>query len=222
MKTLEASMRELGLSKAKEYLFYAVGLIVIIALAFGIYIWKGFGVMLIIPAVGLILYTYLYFGRYGRAIRTKKATETEEFIRLFTFFGIYVNNGYNVYHALESIVPFAGSTLKERLECLLRDIEEDKTVTPFIHFASFFPDMKIKEVMVSIYAMIEEGGGGAYIARFQHIFGKLSDDKHLRAKEKRVESLQNLSFLPLLGSGIAMLMLTVALMEIMGSLMNVV
>ena len=82
--------------------------------------------------------------------------------------------------------------------------------------------MKIKEVMVSIYAMIEEGGGGAYIARFQHIFGKLSDDKHLRAKEKRVESLQNLSFLPLLGSGIAMLMLTVALMEIMGSLMNVV
>lgn len=222
MKTLDSYMRELGLNRNKEYAFYFAGIAAILGLAVALFFWKGFGILLVIPAVLTILYSYAYLGRYGRAIRKKREGETEEFIRLFTFFGIYVNNGYNIFRALESILPFAGPVLKDRLEALLRDIEEDKSVTPFIRFASHFDDMKVKEVMVSVYAMIEEGGGGVYIAQFQHIFGKLSDDKHLRAKEKRIESLQNLSFLPLAGSGVAMIMLTVALMELMGNVMYVV
>lgn len=222
MKNIESNIRELGLNKSKELLIFATGVALIAGLGIALTLWKGPGILLVVPVVLLILFVYFFLGRYGRGIRKKKAEETEEFIRLFTFFGIYMNNGYNVYNALESIVPYAGITLKDRLETLLREIEEDKTVAPFINFASYFTDMKVKEVMVSIYAMIEEGGGGVYIAQFQHIFGKFSDDKHLREKEKRAESLQNLSFLPLAGSGIAMIMLTVALMEIMGSLMNVV
>ena len=222
MKKLDYYFKELGLSKTKEGLLFLSGILLSLGLAVGIFFWKGMGVMMLIPAVVLILFIYVFGMRYPRGIRKRDDEDLEEFVRLFTFFGIYIANGHNVFHALESILPFSSSRMKARLEGLLGSIENDKTVTPFIDFSSRFPDMKVREVMVAIYAMVDEGEGGVYIAQFQHIFGKLSDDRHALAKAKRIEALQNLSFLPLAGSGIAMMMLVVALMEIMGSLMYVI
>ena len=221
MKKFDYYVKELNLNKGKEIILFAAGIFLSIALAILIFFWKGFGVMLFIPFAILVLYVYLFFIRYPRAIRKRDDEDLEEFVRLFTFFGIYINNGYNVFHALETVVPFASTRLRQRLEKLLSSIEEDKSVAPYVEFAANFPDMKVREVMVSIYAMVDEGEGGPYIAQFQHIFGKLSDDRHALGKAKKIETLQNLSFLPLAGSGIAMLMLVVGLMEVMGNLMYV-
>ena len=139
---------------------------------------------------------------------------------MFTFFGIYINDGFNVYNALEEIRKYASLRFLPLLEMLLEEIEADKSVKPFVHFASHFKNLQIKEVMVSIYQMVDEGGGGAYIAQFQHLFGKLSDYRHEAETSRKLGALENLSFLPLAGSGVAMVVLLMGIMEIMGGVMG--
>ena len=68
--------------------------------------------------------------------------------------------------------------------------------------------------------MVDEGEGGVYIRQFQKLFGRLSDTRHALDSAKRLSRLDTLSFLPLAGSGIAMLALTLSIMDIMGGMMD--
>ena len=221
MKQILLAMKELGYNPKKQLLGYLLGILFIILVGVGLYLYKGFSFFLIIPLVLLIFFTYFYFSRYTSQLKNLYNERTDEFIRLFTFLGIYINDGFNVFRALESIKPFASKNFLPLLERLLQEIEEDKSVTPFIHFSSAFIDISVKEVMISVYQMVDEGQGGPYIQQFQHIFGKLSDEKHALAKQKRIDSLGKMSILPLIGSGITMFMITLSLFEMMGDVMNV-
>ena len=221
MKTLKENMLLLGKNFKKEIIFFFVGVIVIALTVIPIYLYRGISFFLAIPLFLLIFYTYFYFNRYSSGVRKIYENRMEEFIRLFTYLGIYIKDGFNVFHALESILSFASPSFRPLLETLLKEIEEDKTVTPFVNFSKNFLDISVKEVMISIYQMIDEGQGGAYIAQFQHLFGKLSDEKHLFLKQKKIDSLNRMSILPLLGSGVTMFMITFSLVEMMGGIMNV-
>ena len=146
----------------------------------------------------------------------------DEFVRLFTFFGIYIKDGFNVYSALEAIKNYASDGFRIRLEKLLEGIGNDKSVQPFVDFASGFESLQIKEVMVSIYQMVDEGNGAPYIEQFRRLFGSLSDQRHKAFIEKKIGTLEGLAILPLIGSGIAIIVLTISIMEIMGGIANVI
>ena len=68
--------------------------------------------------------------------------------------------------------------------------------------------------------MVDQGTGGIYLQQFQRLFGKISEQKKARAEEAYQERLDSLNFLPLLGGGISMLTLMLALLEIMGGMLN--
>ncbi|HBS10712.1 MAG TPA: hypothetical protein DEA28_03205, partial [Firmicutes bacterium] len=53
---------------------------------------------------------------------------------------------------------------------LLDNIDNDKTIKPFITFANYFNDKKIEEVMIAIYEMVNEGNNENYINQFVSIF----------------------------------------------------
>ena len=221
MKQILLAMKELGYNPKKQFLGYIIGLLLIVGAGVGLYLYKGLSFLLAIPGLLFIFYTYFYFSRYTSQLKNLYNERMDEFIRLFTFLGIYINDGFNVFRALESIKPFASKNFLPLLDRLLQEIEMDKTVAPFIHFSSAFIDISVKEVMISVYQMVDEGQGGPYIAQFQHIFGKLSDEKHALAKQKRIDGLGKMSILPLVGSGITMFMITLSLFEVMGDVMNV-
>ena len=221
MSRLKEDMTYCGTSLKKESLWFFLYSLPFLAAEAGFYVWKGISFLLLFPVLGYLGFAFFFFTRYG-AMRRKRIEELgNEFVHLFSFFAIYINDGFNVYNALENILPFASDTMRKLLQALLKGIDEDKSVTPFVTFASKLEDIAIKEVMMSAYQMIDEGSGGAYIAQFQHLFGKLSDARHEKERKTRLERLQSLSFLPLAGSGLAMLTLTLCIVEIMGGLMDV-
>ena len=222
MGKLRKTMEDVGCTPSKEWTIYVVIVMALGGGAVGLYLYRGLSFLLLLPAILFVLFTFLYFARYPRLNRERLNRMGDEFVRLFTFFGIYVNDGFNVYNALEAIQAYAGPEFKKLLKKLLLDIESDKSVTPFVTFASALESVQIKEVMVSVYQMVDEGGGGAYITQFQHLFGSLSEQRHQANREKRIGALENLSFLPLAGSGIAMLVMTMAIVQIMGGIMYVI
>ena len=221
MNKLKKDMAYLGLSFPKEMAFYFGCVLAILGVGALIWIWRGFGFLLLFPALGLIGFTFFFFTRYGALVQAKLEELNREFVNIFTFFGIYIGDGFTVYNALEKVKDYTSETFAPLLDGLLQGIDEDKTVAPYVDFASHFADVTVKEVMLSVYQMVDEGEGGVYIRQFQKLFGRLSDTRHALDNEKRLNRLDTLSFLPLAGSGIAMLALTMSIMEVMGGLTNV-
>lgn len=221
MKKWTALLKKLGLDPKTEMLFYVLSSLVFVAMGVGLYFWRGFGFLLLFPALGYIAFTFMFFTRYGAAKRKRIEDLNREFVDVFTFFGIFVTDGFTVYNALEQVISYCSEEFQKRLQDLLHGIDEDKSVTPFVEFSKGFEDVSVKEVMLSVYQMVDEGGGGVYIHQFQKLFGRLSDTRHQMDASKRLSRLDTLSFLPLAGAGIAMLALTLSIMEIMGGLMNV-
>ena len=201
---------------------FALGVVASLALSFGalLYLWKRKIVYFFIPLLIAVL-----AGFYLAIATSKKKSEEEEkleseFIDFFSYFSIYVQDGFNVYKALEASLPYSKGELKARLQGLLSQIDQDKSLTPYLCFASKFSSIEIREVMLAIYQMVDQGPSGVYLQQFLRLFSNLADQKRDRAQNRYLEKLDTLDFLPLLGGGISMLTLMVALLEIMGGMLN--
>ena len=220
MRKFAELCKYLGVKPAKEIALYFLILALIGGVAVGLYFYRGLNFILVFPAVLALAFTVYYIVRYPLAKLKIEDNLVDEFVKLFTFFGIYIRDGFNVYNALEEIRKYASERFLAMLEQLLEDIEKDKSVAPFVGFGRKFNSLQIKEVMVSVYQMVDEGSGDAYINQFKHLFGKLSDYRHEAETSRKLNRLENLAFLPLAGSGIAMLVLTMGIMEVMGGVMS--
>lgn len=221
MKRLKDKLAFLGLSLKKELLVFLIGSVLFLGLTVVFVFWRGLGFLTMFPLLGYAGFTFFYFTRYGAMVNRKLDHYRREFVNLFTFFGVFVSDGFTVYRSLEMVREYASDSLAPHFAKLLQDIDEDKSVEPYVRFAGVFRDVSIKEVMLAVYQMVDEGEGGAYIRQFQRLFGRLSDTRHALDEARRLDRLDTLAFLPLCGAGIAMLALTMSVMEVMGDLMDV-
>lgn len=220
MKRLMAKIDRLGLNFKKEItVFCVVNSIVIIAfILLGILLKTPifFGIS---PGIAVV-FSILYVNRYDTAINRINTSNLLEFADLFGFFRIYIKNGYNVYNAIREIEKFANENLSELLQKLINEIDEDKSVQPFINFAHNFDDIIIEELMISIYQMIDEGEQSNYLAQFEFIFDKFSEqlsEKELRKKDSR---LGTLSSAPLVGSCFLIIVITIGVVSLIGEITN--
>ncbi len=163
---------------------------------------------------------YMLLGMFFKNKNKAEINLETEFVRLFGYLSVYLQDGIPVYSSLERIRAYASPAMDERLKELLERIDGDKTVSPYVRFAEGFPSLMVKEVLVSLYLIAEQGGTGAYITQFQKSFDTLSDEKRKIDRERRVSSLNTLCFLPMIGSGVTMVMILAGIVVLMRELTN--
>ncbi len=220
MKKWRSVVESLGLNFKKEIIAFFAIFSAIIVVGMAVVIISKRPMFLLIPSMGLLIFSFYYFYRYSAMKISRIRAKEQEFVRLFTYFGIYIANGSNVYVSLRNLLPYASKEMNELLNDLLAGIDSDKTVAPFVVFSNHFEDLSIREVILSIYQMVEEGEGTLYVAQFQKLFSALSQKTYGMQSQKYAERLSILGFLPLAGSGITMLVLLSLLMEILGGINN--
>ena len=188
MKTLKSKMLYLGLNPKREFLVAAIISFVFICVGVAVYIFLK---QLIYAASCLgmfLIFNLVYFSRYSRQINEENIKNLREFATIFGYFRIFIHNGYSVYSALKEILPFANKTLKKNLEDLISEIDNDKSVQPFVKFGKLFNEIIVEEMMISIYQMIDDGENSDYLNQFELIFDKFSDllySKYLQNKNSR-------------------------------------
>ena len=220
MHKLDKLFIELNLNKKQEILKFSIlEFAFVFAGVFTFIFFKNFLYLIygIIAAGAVVLFFIL---RYLRMKQKLNDSKIEEFVKLFTFFKSFLNNKYNVYQSLNNISFYASPYMKDKLETLLKEIDEDKSVNPYIHFASNFSLLVIEQLMVSIFQMVEEGENEKYLNQFELLFSKISGDfytKNLRNKEK---SLGNLTLFPLIGAGLVVIIITISIIFVIGGYVN--
>ena len=220
MSKLKERMSALHISFNKEIVRFAI-IAVIITVAFLVAILLSKIYYLAIAYLMLMLiFSYFYFSRYKSMEKKQKNDDLIEFVNLFTFFRIYLKNGFGVYSSLQEISSFANQSLKGKLEKLLKEIDEDKTVVPFVNFAHHFEELIVKEMMISIYQMIDDGSESNYLIQFELIFDKFSELLHSKQLNNKDKSLANLTMTSLVGSAYLIIMITIGVVTLIGEMLN--
>lgn len=168
----------------------------------------------------IVFFTYIYLSRFDSIIKEQDADNIKNFVGVFTFFKIYLKNGYNVYSALKEIMVFSNPFVAEKISTLLFDIDGDKSVKPFIKFARNFNLLLIEQLLISVYQMIDAGSNESYLQQFEMLFAKLSDENYQNDFNQKEKKLSSMTFFPLIGSGLLIVMITLGVLAVIGEMVN--
>lgn len=220
MNKLKERLIRLNISFRKELIRYIIIAAILLVIFTVVSILTKNYFLFIVMALVLLGFTYLYVSRYKAMEDKRKQNDLLEFVNLFAFFRIYLKNGLNVYAALKEMINFANQNLKELFQKLIDEIDENKSVEPFIKFAKYFNNLLVEEMMVSVYQIIDDGSDSNHLVQFELIYDKFSETlqkDRLNAKDK---SLANLTVSALVGSAYLITVITIGIISILGDMMN--
>ncbi len=220
MKSLRRKIESLNLNFTKEIVVVSVVdfiLLVLIVLSFIVNITPILSISLIVSLIG---FTFFYFNRYDSLICKKEKRLDHEFIDIFSYLRIYLFNQETVYGALNNILEFSSPSMRVRIEKLLEDIDEDKSIEPFINFARQFKNKVIEEVMIALYEMVNSGNKDIYLNQFIKVFEDFKNRNEIEAEEKRYRFFDTINMLSIIGSAFIMIILSFSIISLLGEVMN--
>ena len=221
LKRFDALLLFISANKTKEIIKIAVANILIIGGAVTLTIFLKQVMIAFVGIIALVIINYLIFNSY---IDKKKAILDErehEFIAIISYFQFFITNSYNVYQAFQSLIAYASPWMEEQIQSLILEIDNDKSVKPFINFANKFKNNVAGNVMMSIYQMVDEGENGLHMHQFNSLFQQLSKSQQIELIDSKERNMGSISSYPLIGAGAITVLLTFGIISVMGEMINV-
>ena len=202
-----------GLSYKKEVTILLVTNALLLIGAVLVYVFLKNIIYTVFIFVGLAILDYFMFSRYNDKKKTILKNRENELVSIISYFDVYIRNNKNVYQSFNQLIPYCSNWMKEKIEDLLKEIDEDKSIQPFVNFASNFQNLSMHSLMISIYQMVDQGESGEQLTHFNVIFEEINQ------KDK---ALSGMSTFPLIGAGMITVALTISILTILGDLINVI
>ena len=219
---LKKTIEFIGLNYKTELIKIIIGNIVVIAAtAVGIIFLK----MPIIAIFGLLfvfLTNYVFFYIYSSRKMMLVKNRSDEFVHIISYFRIFIKNKNNVYQSFNKLLSYSSEWMKERIETMLRAIDSDKSIKPFVDFADKFEFPIARNVMISIYQMVEEGESIEHLNQFTVLFEQMSQTLNEERKDLKSRSFDIVNYFPIIGSGLITLALTISMLSYVGEMINVI
>ena len=172
--------------------------------------------------IALLVADYMLLTRYNDKKKMLIKARENELITLITYFEVYIRNKNNVYQSFNLLIPYCSYWMKDKIETLLKEIDNDKSVQPFVNFANNFEQLSSHSLLLSIYQMVDQGESNEQLAQFDVIFDEIARNRQKEMKEQKEKSLGNMSTFPLIGAGAITITLTISIISVLGDLMNVI
>ena len=220
-KSFKDRLTLLGLSYQKEVMILILFPLVFIIGGFVVYyFFKELIAAIGIGIAGLGL-DYFYFSRYSKLEKEMERDHINEFISLMSYFEAFISNGNNVYNSFKMLIPYSSPFMDDVLNSLLIQIDMDKSVGPYITFASKFNSHVIESLMLSIYQMIDSGESSNQFTEFEFLFTNIKNNYSEELIEQKKKSLDSLNSFPLIGAGFLTITLSICIVSLIGGYINV-
>ena len=221
-RSLKDRINALGLSYQKEMMFLILLIVIVIALAFITYIFfKQIYFPLFIVGGGVIV-VYFYLSRYSSLERKQEKEHVDQLISLLSYFEIFISNGNNVYTSFKMLIPYAELFIQDAINAMLMQIDVDKTIGPYINFASKFNNRTIESLMLSIYQMVDNGENAIELSEFNLLFNNINEKHFDEMIDSHKKSLDLFNSFPLIGAGAITIVLSLCIVSIIGDYVNVI
>lgn len=219
---LKDTIEFVGLSYRKEILKIVLVTLALLAGAALIFFFLKNIIYTIMILIATAVVDYMLLTRFNDKKKALIKARENELITLITYFEVYIRNKNNVYQSFNLLIPYCSSWMKDKIETLLKEIDSDKSVQPFVNFANNFEQLSSHSLLLSIYQMVDQGESSEQLAQFDVIFDEIARNRQKEMKEQKEKSLSNMSTFPLIGAGAITVTLTISIISVLGDLMNVI
>ena len=220
--SLKETIDFVGLSYKKELLKIILINAVLLVGAVLVYFLLDNLIYAIMLFIGLCLLDFFLLTRYNDKKQAILKNRENELVAIISYFEVYIQNNNNVYQSFAQLIPYCSDWMKEKIETMLNEIDNDKTVQRFINFAKNFQQLSSHSLMLSIYQMIDQGENSEQLLQFNIIFDELSKNRNKEMINQQDRALSNMSTFPLIGAGLITVTLTISILTILGDLIYVV
>lgn len=166
----------------------------------------------------LVVFNFFYLTRYQRIINKNNANLINDFINTFSYFRIYISNNMNVYNAFKEVSKYSSPFIKTKLLILLDEIDEDKSLKPYMNFAKNFNNKKVEEVMIAIYEMVNEGNSENYLNQFTSVFTSFKARVEKTNQEKRFSKFNLINAMSMGGMMLIMILIMLSIVNMVGEI----
>ena len=219
---LKETIEFVGLSYKKELIIIIVLNAVFFIGAILMYVFLKNFIYSVFVLVGVAVLDYFMFSRYNDKKKTILKNRENELVAIISYFDVYIRNNKNVYQSFNQLIPYCSNWMKEKIEDLLKEIDEDKSIQPFVNFASNFQNLSMHSLMISIYQMVDQGESAEQLTHFNVIFDEISRVRQQEMITQKDKALSGMSTFPLVGAGMITISLTISILTILGDLINVI
>ncbi len=174
-----------------------------------------------VALIAIIVANYLLINSYITKKKEILIDRERELITLIGYFQFFINNSYNVYQAFQSLIAYSSSWMAEQIQTLIQEIDNDKSVKPFVNFADKFTNKVANNVMLSIYQMVDEGESGVHMMQFNALFEQLNKKHQSELISSYETGMGSISSFPLIGAGAITVLLTFGIISVMGEMISV-
>lgn len=214
-------IEELGYSYRKEILKIVLSnLILIISFCLINYFLKQL-LIISFSVLAMAFINYYLFSFYSNKKAQLEKAHSEELISLLSYFQTFINNKNTVYQSFQKLEDFSSHWMKEKIVIFLANIDRDKSVKPFMSFALNFTSNIIKNLMLSIYQMVDQGQNSLQLSQFTVLFQSITNNYNAEMKVKKQKSLSQMTAFPLLGAGAIVMILSFSIISVVGDMVNV-
>ena len=204
-----------GLSYKKEIVIILAINVIFLLSAIAIYIFFKNIIYSVFIIVALSMLDYFLFSRYNDKKKTILKNRENELVSIISYFDVYIRNNKNVYQSFNQLIPYCSNYMKEKIEDLLKEIDEDKSIQPFVNFAGNFQNLSMHSLMISIYQMVDQGESSEQLTHFNVIFDEISRNRQQEMIAQKDKALSGMSTFPLIGAGMITVALTISILTIL-------
>jgi len=220
--SLEESIRYLGLSFKKEmFKILTYNLVIALMCATMFYLMKNM-IVIIMGIFFIVAIDAFLITSYSRRKAYLNYKRANEFISLISYFQTFINNHCNVYQSFSRLKEYSSDWMKQQLDRFLANVDNDKSVQPYIDFSEVFKLPIARNIMLSIYQMIDEGASDEQMGQFTFLLNIMNQQHNEELKDKKERSLSSVGTYPMIGAGILMLCLSMGVLSSVGDIVNVV
>lgn len=221
MKRFDDLLTFIGANKKKEIIKIAIiNSLIVIATVLGVIFTKQI-MIAFVGIIAILMGNYLVFSTYSSKKRMILNDRESEFISMISYFQFFITNSYNVYQSFQALIAYASPWMEEQIQTLIVEIDNDKSVKPFVNFANKFTSKVTSNVMLSIYQMVDEGENSIHMLQFNALFQQLNKNHQKELIDSKDQKMSSISALPLIGAGAITVLLIFGIISIMGEMINV-
>ena len=146
------------------------------------------GLYIILQEIFVVIFffiMYFYVQSDKQSIITQarklKLLKQQEFVNFVSYITIFLENKFNVYQTLKICIPYLDNCMQKDVEKFVDEIDNDKTIFPYVNIAEKIGTSLIMQMMVMLYQININGYDAKYLHKFPYLIDKAYD---MLTKEK--------------------------------------
>jgi hypothetical protein len=173
---------------------------------------SNIGITILILFIGLFIAKYEYWNLKS-SFKQKASTSQLAFISFFGYILVFLENNFNLYQAIKTSLTYIDLSIKDHVETLIKEIDDDKTVQPYMNFAIKFGSQIVEQICLMLYQLEQNGYNAALLDKFSPLLERLRAQTTDEYIQNQSTSLDIFGIFPLISTVVITIALVLGIMQ---------